>query len=442
MSAPEWNRSRASWWGVGLALGLALAYIVYSFIGTFVFGVFIYYATRPIYRRIRKRVRPPSLAAAVALFVLALPALGLIGYTGAVAVSEVLRLTNEGIFDLSRYPITEGQLTRLTDIESLLQFDPATLSVGQIEQLVSSLGSAGNVLAFVGVGLVHLFAMIAFAFYLLRDDKQLTKWVRRKVGDDRGVLEAFIRGVDRDFTSIFFGNILNAVLTGTIGVVSYSVLNVVAPAGVAIPAAALLGLLAGVASLIPIVGMKLVYVPVTLYLGAVSYLADPSTLWFTAVFVAVSFVVVDTIPDLVLRPFVSGRTLHVGAVMIAYTLGPLLFGWYGIFLGPIILVLLANFSRHVLSILIDREPLVPYAVDPGVATGQETGRSPPGGPAVAADGASQEGAEEQSTPLGGDGSEGDPSAGRNASASPVTDRDDDATRAGGFEFGGQVADRE
>jgi len=205
---------------------------------------------------------------------------------------------------------------------------------------------------------------------------------------------------------------------------------------------AVAGLLAGVASLIPIVGMKLVYVPVTLYLGAVSYLADPSTLWFTAVFVAVSFVVVDTIPDLVLRPFVSGRTLHVGAVMIAYTLGPLLFGWYGIFLGPIILVLLANFSRHVLSILIDREPLVPYAVDPGVATGQETGRSPPGGPAVAADGASQEGAEEQSTPLGGDGSEGDPSAGRNASASPVTDRDDDATRAGGFEFGGQVADRE
>ncbi|MFB6251855.1 MAG: AI-2E family transporter [Halobellus sp.] len=442
MSASELNRSRASWWAVGLALGLALAYIVYSFIGTFVFGIFIYYATRPIYRRIKQRVRPPSLAAAVALFVLALPALGLVAYTGAVAVSELLRLTNQGIFDLSRYPITEGQLTQLTDIETVLQFDPGTLTVGQIEQVVSSLASAGNVLAFVGVGLVHLFAMIAFAFYLLRDDRRLTKWVRRKVGDDRGVLEAFMRGVDQDFTSIFFGNILNAVLTGTIAVVSYSTLNVFAPPGIAIPAAALVGLLAGVASLIPIVGMKLVYVPVAAYLGAVTYLSDPSMLWFTAVFIAVSFVVVDTIPDLVLRPFVSGRTLHVGAVMIAYTLGPLLFGWYGIFLGPIILVLLANFSQHVLSILIDREPLVPYAVDPGVATSQETGRSPPGGPAVATDGSSEADAESRAASSGKSGLATGPENGSKPSELASEEEHAHRSQVGGFEFGEHVADRE
>ena len=367
------DRSRFAWWILGFVLGGALLFVLYSFVGTFVFGLFIYYATRPIYRRIRTRIRPASLAAAVALFVLALPALALIAYTGAVGVSELIRLTNEGLFDLSRYPFTADQLAALTDFEEILMLDPTAVTVEQLRQGASSLGSAGGALAFVGIGLIHLFAMIALAFYLLRDDRKLSRWFRGRIADDRGVMEAFLAGVDRDFNNIFFGNILNAVLTGTIAVVAYSLLNLVAPPGVAIPAAGLVGLFAGVASLIPVVGMKLVYIPVTAYLGATSYLVDPNTLWFTAAFFAVSFVIVDTIPDLVLRPYVSGRHLHVGAVMIAYTLGPLLFGWYGLFLGPIILVLIVNFARHVLPVLIARESLVPYAVDPGVVVGENPG---------------------------------------------------------------------
>jgi predicted PurR-regulated permease PerM len=366
------DRSRLAWWTLGFALGAAVLFVLHSFVGTFVFGLFLYYATRPIYRRIRTRIRPQSLAAAVALFVLALPALALVAYTGGVAVSELFRLTDEGLFDLSRYPFTAEQLSVLTDFEELLTIDPSVVTLQQVQRAVSSIGSAGDVVAFVGIGLVHLFAMIALAFYLLRDDRTFSRWFRTRIADDRGVMEAFLAGVDRDFNNIFFGNILNAVLTGTIAVVVYSLLNLIAPPQVAIPAAALAGLFAGVASLVPVVGMKLVYVPITVYLGVASSLSAPDTLWFAAVFFTVSFVVVDTIPDLVLRPYVSGRHLHVGAVMIAYTLGPLLFGWYGVFLGPIILVLVVNFARHVLPVLVAREPLVPYAVDPGVIAGEGT----------------------------------------------------------------------
>jgi predicted PurR-regulated permease PerM len=155
------------------------------------------------------------------------------------------------------------------------------------------------------------------------------------------------------------------VLTGSIAVLTYSVLNVHAPAGLRIPAAPLVGLLAGVASLVPIVGMKLVYVPVAVYLAGVGLLTDPTALWFVAAFALLSFVVVDTIPDLVLRPYVSGRSLHVGSLMIAYTFGPLLFGWYGIFLAPMLLVLIVHFARLVLPELVGTKPIQPYAVDPG-----------------------------------------------------------------------------
>jgi predicted PurR-regulated permease PerM len=221
--------------------------------------------------------------------------------------------------------------------------------------------------------------MIALAFYLLRDDRQLADWVVSTADDERGVVAAFGTAVDRDLNAIFFGNILNAVLTGTIGVIAYTLLNVFAPASqVAVPAAGLVGLLAGVASIIPVVGMKLVYVPVALYMAAVTLLVDPQLLWFVVAFAAISFVVVDTIPDLVLRPYVSGRSLHVGSVMIAYTFGPLLFGWYGIFLMPMLLVLVFHFGRIVLPELIGGYDITPGAVDPGILSVDEHG-TPVGG---------------------------------------------------------------
>ncbi|WP_251328357.1 AI-2E family transporter [Haloplanus pelagicus] len=360
-------RFRLGWWSLGLALGAALTYVVYAFVGTFVFGVFIYYATRPIYRRLRRVIRPPSLAAAVSLFALALPALLLVIYALSIALRELLKYVSSGAFDPSRWPFLDAQtLDNVADPAALLGLDPERyLSAEGLRSLLASLGSAADTMAFLGVGAIHLFVMLALAFYLLRDGGRLSRWALGRFGDDRGILEAYGRAVDRDFKGIFFGNILNAVLTGSIAVLTYSVLNVYAPAGLRIPAAPLVGLLAGVASLVPIVGMKLVYVPVAVYLAGVGLLTDPTALWFVAAFALLSFVVVDTIPDLVLRPYVSGRSLHVGSLMIAYTFGPLLFGWYGIFLAPMLLVLIVHFARLVLPELVGTKPIQPYAVDPG-----------------------------------------------------------------------------
>jgi len=367
MSIAATDRTRAAWWAFGLALVLAFGFVLHSFVGTFVFGVFIYYATRPIYSRLRRRVRPASLAAAVAIVALALPALALFGYALLVAVRELQRLTDDAAFDASPYlGLNPDLLAVVSNPRRLAETDlSGYVDAALLDSISRTAGSAIESVAVLGVGAVHLFVMLALAFYLLRDDHRIARWAVGRFGDDRGVLAEYARAVDRDLSSIFFGNILNAVLTGTIGVIVYSSLDAVAPASLGVPVPALVGALAGVASLIPVVGMKLVYVPVALYLAGVSAVMGLSdALWFALTFAAVSLVVVDTIPDLVLRPYVSGRSLHVGAVMLAYTLGPLLFGWYGIFLLPMVLVFGVQFARVVLPALLHSEPLRPYAVDP------------------------------------------------------------------------------
>ncbi|WP_129116493.1 AI-2E family transporter [Halegenticoccus tardaugens] len=424
MSLTEMDRGRLTWWAFGLVLFAALCFVVYSFVGTVVFGVFIYYATRPIYRRIERRVGSSSLAAAIAIFALALPALGLVVYALAIVVSEIDRLTDTTTLDPTLLPgINEALLDRIADPAALLTSDLSRfVSVETLGTAVDSLSSAAGTLAVLGIAAIHLFVMIALAFYLLRDDDELARWISN-YADEAGVVRTYFRAVDRDFNSIFFGNILNAVLTGTIGVIAYSALNVFAPTGNAIPAAPLVGLLAGVASLIPVVGMKLVYVPVVVFmLVRAAAVAGIETLWFVLAFAAVSFVVVDTIPDLVLRPYVSGRSLHVGSVMLAYTLGPLLFGWYGIFLMPMLLVLTVHFARIVLPYLFGRDATRPYEVDPTKLVETAVTKEGIDAEQVAGDGAE---------PAGGDpGSK--PTDGRSASepgAGP--ERSGEATETGG-----------
>jgi predicted PurR-regulated permease PerM len=364
MASPlEMDRARLAWCVLGFLLATAVGFVVYSFVGTFVFGLFFYYATRPVYRQLRTRVRPPSLAAALALCTLALPAVLLAAYTAAIGFQELNRFL-AATENLAAY---QSLIEPYVDLSTIAR-EPESLLAADFDAVQGILGQAASYLGVLGSAALHLFVMFGLAFYLLRDDHRLAAWFHRRFDDRDGVVRAYAGRVDRDFNNIFFGNILNAVLTGVIGAVAYNALAFVAPPGLTIPYPTLVGLLAGIASLVPVVGMKLVYVPVAAYLAVVASTTDPKLVWFPAAFAGVSFVIVDVIPDLVLRPYVSGRGLHVGMVMFAYIFGPLLWGWYGIFLGPMVLVLVVHFTRLVLPELLAGKPVEPEVVAAEIRT--------------------------------------------------------------------------
>ncbi len=379
------DRSRVAWWLLGLALFLVLAFVVGAFVGTFVLGLFLYYATRPVYDRLEDRVRPPSVAAAVALLALAVPIVVLVAYTALVAVQELSLFVGSqgsgiaaaiepylggatgpttGAGNATAGNVTVGGISDPADIFSSVIEDPGQLtSLGGSAALGSALASVAGALSLVLGGALQLFIALAFAFYLLRDDKRLAAWGRSRLtdGSPDSPVRQYARAVDRDLKTIYFGNILNAFAIAVIAAVSYNVINVFAPPKLLVPSPTLLGALTGVGSLVPVVGMKIIYVPVTVILTVQAFLIDPALLWVPAVFAAISLVVVDTIPDFLLRPYVSGRNLHTGTVMFAYILGPIIFGWYGLFLGPLLLVLVFHFVRLALPGLVQGTDLAASA---------------------------------------------------------------------------------
>ncbi|WP_435078156.1 AI-2E family transporter [Halococcus sp. AFM35] len=363
----DYDRSRIPVWFMAVVFGLALSFIVWRYVGTFVLGLFVYYITRPIHRRLADHVPTSSLAAAVSLLTVALPVILLIGYTvyvGVFQLADVAESANlQPVLDALEPYIggagvgTNPQAIFTAAIENPQEF----LSGGVVDALSEAAAPAAGYLSALGNALIHLFVVLALAFYLLRDDHKLAAWFRSQLAGSETPMYAYLDAVDRNLKTIYFGNILNAFSTAILAAISYNVLNAVSPAGVAVPSPTLLGLLTGVGSLVPVIGMKIVYVPVALLLAVEAALANPALLWFPVVFAVVSLVIVDTIPDLVLRPYVSGRDLHTGSVMIAYIVGPLLFGWYGLFLGPLLLVLFVHFARILLPELVRGEPLTTRA---------------------------------------------------------------------------------
>jgi predicted PurR-regulated permease PerM len=392
----ELRRNEVLLWGARAVVLAGLVYVVWRYVGTVVLGLFVYYVTRPVFDRINARVPSRGLAVAVSLLAVALPVLLLVGWTVAVAVQSLSRLLDDGTGQFGGLVEQYVDVTALTEetVATLRELvaDPGRLAELDLPPVLAQVGgylTESLALAF-GVG-IHAFIVLIIAFYLLRDDHRIAAWTRATVATPDGIVDRYLTSVDTDLSNVFFGNILNALLTGLIAAVTYLLLNLVAPPVVRIPEAALVGLLVGAASLIPVVGIKLVTTPITLYLLFRAVVDDPAALWFPVLFAVVSFVVVDYIPDQLLRPYVSGRTLHVGAIMLAYTLGPLLFGWYGIFLGPLLLVLGFEFLRLVVPWLLeggpsvvpavaDRDATLDGAADDGTtATDAPSGDGPPPG---------------------------------------------------------------
>lgn len=370
----DWQRT--SWWLIGIALTASMVYVIWSYIGTFVFGVFIYYAARPIYTDLNEEhdFTHPDIAVTVSLFLLVLPALILLGYLGFIALRELSEFTQMAgltqIQELIR-PYVNTTVQNATNPEAMAnstqpQSGRSTQSFGA--QLPSYLGPVVTYVSIVVSVFLHLFLMFTIAFYLLRDDEKLARWIHDlfEAGDDSDVLHTYLTTVDTALHSIFFGNIVNAIVTGVLAAVVFTALNFLAATS-AIPYPVLFGLATGMASLVPIFGNKLVYVPLTGYLAWAATVAPSGPSFaFVVIFFLVSLVIVDTIPDLFVRSYISksGTNLHMGLVLASYIFGTMVFGWYGLFLGPMLLVLYFNFARLVMPELIYHIPIRPRPVGP------------------------------------------------------------------------------
>ena len=365
---PFGDRSRLGWWIVGVVVAAIVLFVGYSFVGTFVLGLFVYYAVRPVNRRLEGHLSSGP-AAALTMVVVALPALLLGAYLVVIGLGQLSSLQGPLVEEYTRFlqPYLDVSQLRGGPVDALGVLRSQLSDSGVLQQVVSQ---GLGVLSTITGGLLHVFLSLTFAFYLLRDDHDLAAWFRAEVSDRETAPHAFLSAIDRDLHSVYFGNVLTVLLVALVAVAVYNGLNVLAPPRLSVPLPTALALATGLASFVPIVVGKLVYVPLGLYLAGQAFRTDPTLLWFPALFFVVAFVFLDMLPVMFLRPYLSGQTLHTGLIMFAYILGTVLFGWYGLFFGPLVVVFVVQFVNIVLPGLLHGRTVGPTA-SPATDVGSE-----------------------------------------------------------------------
>lgn len=360
MEADRELRRRIGLGLVVLALAAVVGYIVWRFVAVVVFAVFLYYAVRPIYRSLKRFGLPRRMRAGLALVLFGVPFLVLVGYTLSIVVLEAQGAIEA--YDLQDQLIA-GAIEELgTAGIDLNELQEALAGAGAQASLGVVLVSLGGAVSAVSSALIQLLVLVVLTYYMLIDGPRLVAWVVETF-DESGVLGRYVRAVDPELSLTLFGNIVNVFVTAIVGVTTFYAYNVFAPAPIEVPFPALVGALAGIGSLIPVVGIKLVYVPVTLLLAGNAWLSgDLALLVPVGILFAVSAVVIDFIPDFFIRALVSGDQTHTGLLMISYIVGPVVFGFYGLFLVPILLVLASNAATI----------LLPYVLGSQTGTGRQS----------------------------------------------------------------------
>lgn len=351
---PGYYRDQLKWAGGWIALGALLAFLLlytaHIVLAPLIFAMFLYYGTRPIFVHLVRFGIPRKAAALISLLSVGLPSIAVMLSVVVAGIQEAIRLIEQGAIPELGPSVADSALFQqlqevtITDFGTVIDF----LSSEPVREAMTNSWGTVSTLTNTAVGLLLSLALVfAFAFFMFGWGPRIRKKIEGLSNDPN--LPIFFECLDDDLSTVFFGNMLNAVATALIAAISYAILNYAAGGEVLVPAPILLGLLTGIASFIPVTGSKTVYIPLAGWLAAQSYLtAEVTGYGFALLFLIVSFIIVDTVPDMFLRPLISGRSISQGALFVSYLIGPLVFGFVGVFLLPIITVVTINFAQVIL----------------------------------------------------------------------------------------------
>lgn len=328
---------------VALVVLWAAFLILRPFIDAILVGAMIVILTYPLYVRLRRRLKGRQALAAVLMLLgitvlLVLPALLLALLLVAQANALIAKLQAADVqAQLAAFDLP----SRLTFLQRYVpNFDPSVISLDRM--ILPAIREVPGWVARHGAGFVGGLAGLVLSFFLvllsayyffvdgpaiLRELYSLSPLPRRY---DRELSGKFAAVIDATFRGQVMTSLAQGVAT-TLGLLI---------AGV--PGALLWGSVAGILSLLPMVGAAVVWIPATIYLGIEAYLGNAS--WGWPIFLALWGVLVVSTIDNVVRPWVMRGRAELPAIPLLFAVlgGLQAFGFIGLVIGPLVFSLVKS----------------------------------------------------------------------------------------------------
>jgi len=313
--------------GVILVLAILSFLVIQPILISIITGLLLAYIFNPVYKKVFIVFREKNTAALAVSLLIVLIIFIPLWFLVPLAIKQVFELfsyfQNLDIagFVRSVIPSTSPQL----------QIDITTTIISFIGDITTGvLGTLRDLIINLPTILLHL-AVVMFVFYFaLRDGDKLKKYASELSPFQKEKEKVLIKQFKDITYSIIFGFFIVGIIQGIATGIGLFVFGV--------PRALLLTVFAIFASIIPIVGPWLIWVPAAIYLFATGNIG------LAIGFTLYSVLFVSTIDNL-LRPYIVARRTDLSSVIVLIGMigGILVFGVIGLILGPLILAYLISF---------------------------------------------------------------------------------------------------
>jgi predicted PurR-regulated permease PerM len=317
-----------------LAVAFALIFFIERpFIEPVAFAIIIAVVFDPIYERILQEVKRPGLASLLSIVLIIL--------LFAIPVTVILVRASTQALEIGRYlsqkSAEQGGVVPsvMKLVEKPLGFMGRNVDLSSVrlrEQIANHLNQLGVALLGKGAALLgNLFALITDSaialitvFFLFRDGKRVIRRISGLMPLSPEQADRFLHGISDAIVANVYGMAAVGAAQGILTAIALRICS--------FSSSTLLGLLAAVCSLIPIVGAGLVWAPAGIYLLISGHLGK-------GIFVLIWGAFVISSVDNVIRPLVIKGRVQVHPLLLLFALigGAQAFGLIGIFLGPVLL---------------------------------------------------------------------------------------------------------
>lgn len=270
---------------------------------------------------------------------LLIPAIGREVRSAAVGVEQYF-----ANFDADKYftPEQQDKIQKTLDglnMESLLSYPEVHDAVKSLVPKVAGWITGGlswlAELVVVFIGLMYLiFLMIDFP----NIRANWSSYVPVKYRDKARVL---LRDVDRNMNAYFRGQGLVALIVGILFAIGFSIIGM--PMGI------VMGLIIGVLNLVPY--MQALGIPPCILLCLVQSAQTGRPVWLTLLGMALVFVIVQTLQDMVLTPKIMGKVTGMGpaAILLSLSIWGALFGVIGMIIALPLTTLGISYYKHYIA---------------------------------------------------------------------------------------------
>ncbi len=285
-------------------------------------GILLAYILHPLYNPIKRKIKNANLATSIFILVLTIII--------AVPLWFFLPIFIKEIFDTYQYIQQIDLLGTISKVCSLFFSEQtARIIAVEVNVIVSkffalSLDAASSSFANIGDLLLQLSVILFTFFFVTRDSNKIRDYLSKLSPLSTSTEEKFSMEFRNITNSIVFGQLITGLVQGVALGIALWLLGV--------PRVLFLTVIAIIASIIPIIGAWLVWIPVSLFLIASGQVTSGVILFFYGL------LFVSTI-DNVLRPFLISRNSNLNIfIAILGTIGGLYtFGVIGLILSPLIL---------------------------------------------------------------------------------------------------------